>query len=530
MMAAEVDEVTNGLYEDPQPLEEPQPNGNDVPKEPVKKRKLKVTKTKLGTNADEQQPKKKKAKRVTKKKKAANTDTTDDENENVEGGKKKKKKKPAKKTFERRNIKSVFSEENLEESTKNALAEEQQRLQRLQQAQRDALANEVLRDFDLKRLPKLESEDGKSEEEEEEEEEEASDDLIPQKSKLPSSLSIELVKKEDVKKDDFIDLSSDEEIKQKSKGKAVPHLDDDGDSSDIQILSDVEEDVDDPDNSGMHTDDRLNIKTKDGKVLINISEKNPEEPVHVAESIQNVIKPHQIGGVRFLYDNIIESPSTFQKSQGFGCILAHSMGLGKTLQVVTFSEVFLRATSGRYVLIIVPINTLQNWNGEFKQWLPHEPFKVHLVSDSLKTITQRAAVISKWRAEGGVLLMGYELFRLLAGTKAQQKKKKANKKKPVCIDIEEEDKEKDIIVGKISFFLLLFIDNYSLSRKTKFKLSNLFYCIAIDNRRKEINTKLWYSTMGRSATHWLFPFSGVARACAYAHLIFTAGSKRDAVS
>ena len=86
---------------------------------------------------------------------------------------------------------------------------------------------------------------------------------------------------------------------------------------------------------------------------------------------------------------IAESPSIYEKSQGFGCILAHAMGLGKTLQVVTFSDVFLKATKGRHVLIIVPINTIQNWLSEFKHWLPHEPFKVHMMSDALKTITQR---------------------------------------------------------------------------------------------------------------------------------------------
>ena len=140
-------------------------------------------------------------------------------------------------------------------------------------------------------------------------------------------------------------MSSDEAAKK-------PILKPDSDSSDIQIVEEVEETEDDPDNSGMHTNDKLNTRTSQGKVVINISEKNPNEVICVADSIESVIKPHQIGGVRFLYDNIIESPSVYEKSQGFGCILAHAMGLGKTLQIVTFSEVFLRATKGKHVLII----------------------------------------------------------------------------------------------------------------------------------------------------------------------------------
>ena len=53
---------------------------------------------------------------------------------------------------------------------------------------------------------------------------------------------------------------------------------------------------------------------------------------------------------------------------------------------------------------------------------------------------------------------------------------------------------------------------------------------SIDNRKKEVSTKLWYSTIGRLETCWQFFFKRRARACAHAHIIFSAESKRDALS
>ncbi len=78
----------------------------------------------------------------------------------------------------------------------------------------------------------------------------------------------------------------------------------------------------------------------------------------------------QIGGIRFLYDNLVESLERYNTNNGFGCILAHSMGLGKTLQVISFIDIFLRYTKGERVMVIVPVNTLQNWVHEFNMWLP----------------------------------------------------------------------------------------------------------------------------------------------------------------
>ena len=53
------------------------------------------------------------------------------------------------------------------------------------------------------------------------------------------------------------------------------------------------------------------------------------------------------------------------------------MGLGKTLQLIAFIDVFLRHTNGKHVLCVVPINTIQNWFAEFNMWLPEKPETIH---------------------------------------------------------------------------------------------------------------------------------------------------------
>jgi len=94
------------------------------------------------------------------------------------------------------------------------------------------------------------------------------------------------------------------------------------------------------------------------------------------------------------------------------------MGLGKTLQVIAFTDIFLRYTGAKKALIVVPINTIQNWMGEFDMWLPPKPevvdkeesndnaeqesgsvryrnFNVYILGDNNKTTVSRAKVIGK---------------------------------------------------------------------------------------------------------------------------------------
>ncbi|KAL1021367.1 hypothetical protein UPYG_G00012390 [Umbra pygmaea] len=235
----------------------------------------------------------------------------------------------------------------------------------------------------------------------------------------------------------------------------------------IELSSDDDsnESTNEEEASGAHVNDALNQPDTKGRVLVNLNHPTEEADIFLSPQLARVVKPHQVGGIRFLYDNLVESLEHFETSSGFGCILAHSMGLGKTLQVISFIDVLLRHTKANTVLAIVPVNTLQNWLAEFNIWLPPadalpdgidpahfspRTFKVHILNDEHKTTATRARVISDWSRDGGVLLMGYEMYRLLSLKKsfvAGRKKKSKKPQGPMVINLDEEDRQQELLQG-----------------------------------------------------------------------------------
>ncbi|KAJ3586450.1 hypothetical protein NHX12_012848, partial [Muraenolepis orangiensis] len=218
--------------------------------------------------------------------------------------------------------------------------------------------------------------------------------------------------------------------------------------------------------------DALNQPDAGGRVLVNVEHPRSEGDIYLSPQLARAVKPHQIGGIRFLYSNLVESVERFSAGGGLGCVLAHSMGLGKTLQVISFIDVLLRHTPAHTVLAIVPVNTLQNWLSEFNMWVPPpealppdtdpslltpRTFKVHILNDEHKTTAARAKVVEEWASEGGVLLMGYEMYRLLslkkglvAGGKRKGKKVGGGgggRGRARVIDLDQEDRQQVLLTG-----------------------------------------------------------------------------------
>jgi len=89
--------------------------------------------------------------------------------------------------------------------------------------------------------------------------------------------------------------------------------------------------------------------------------------VFVPSFLASVLRPHQQQGVQFMFECIAGK----RGANVTGCILADSMGLGKTLQTITLIYTLVRKDHQmlRKVIIASPKTLIENWKAEFLKWV-----------------------------------------------------------------------------------------------------------------------------------------------------------------
>ncbi|XP_060649165.1 transcriptional regulator ATRX homolog [Drosophila nasuta] len=165
------------------------------------------------------------------------------------------------------------------------------------------------------------------------------------------------------------------------------------------------------------------------ELVLDFDEDSKKALLQVDKGLLKKLKPHQVDGVKFMWDACFETLKESEKNSGSGCILAHCMGLGKTLQVVTLSHTLLintRRTGVERVLVISPLSTVNNWAREFVHWMGfahRRDIEVYDIS-KYKDKPTRIFKLHEWFEEGGVCILGYDMYRILANEKAKGLRKK----------------------------------------------------------------------------------------------------------
>ena len=152
-----------------------------------------------------------------------------------------------------------------------------------------------------------------------------------------------------------------------------------------------------------------------------------------------LLMPHQIDGLRFLWREI-----TADQDEPQGCLLAHTMGLGKTIQVLALLVVL--ACSGNssdpathcqvpphlqksHTLILCPPGLIDNWYDEILTWIPESlsPLlgEVRKVTANIKNTQDRIWAVKDWsELSQGILLMPYSIFKDLVSLPEERRKLK----------------------------------------------------------------------------------------------------------
>ncbi|ATY65283.1 SNF2 family helicase [Cordyceps militaris] len=157
------------------------------------------------------------------------------------------------------------------------------------------------------------------------------------------------------------------------------------------------------------------------RFIINESKREDQGFIYVHREISLRIKDHQIEGVRFLWNHIVREQSERQ-----GCLLAHTMGLGKTMQTITFLVALRQSALSDdptirdqipqdlrdwKVLVLCPSGLVENWKDEFLIWAPQHLMKNIITIEAYQSSPQRIDNAKYWASEGGVLITGYNMFK-----------------------------------------------------------------------------------------------------------------------
>ncbi|KAL8728908.1 MAG: hypothetical protein Q9181_005177 [Wetmoreana brouardii] len=171
------------------------------------------------------------------------------------------------------------------------------------------------------------------------------------------------------------------------------------------------------------------------QVVVNLGKLENQDLIYLQPSIGGRIQSHQKDGLRFLWREIIEDHASKQ-----GCLLAQAMGLGKTMQVISFLVTVADAARSpnanirnqipprlreSKTLVLCPPTLIENWYDEFLLWAPENMTEnigeVRQVSSAM-SLDERLRTVQEWGDDGGVLVLGSSLLKELILNPLRKKK------------------------------------------------------------------------------------------------------------
>lgn len=163
------------------------------------------------------------------------------------------------------------------------------------------------------------------------------------------------------------------------------------------------------------------LNLQGNNIVLEFDTVNKKPLITIHKELAKVLKKHQIEGIRFLWNIVFETVDKTNTTDGTGCILAHRMGIGKTLQIIVLIYTILCHTqiNLKTFLIICPPGLIYNWMDEIYKWLKDiDKDQIINVYDLPKTNKlYNITNIATWKSNGGILILSYDNFKSLVNCK-----------------------------------------------------------------------------------------------------------------
>ncbi|EST06891.1 Helicase, C-terminal [Kalmanozyma brasiliensis GHG001] len=130
--------------------------------------------------------------------------------------------------------------------------------------------------------------------------------------------------------------------------------------------------------------------------------------------LTKALRPHQVEGVKFLYERTMGMHANGEK--GKGVILADEMGLGKTLQTIALILTLMKqncyytskSCTVERTVIVCPLTLVNNWKREFRKWIGTNSLNVLCIDEGRgREDVERFARSRAYH----VMVIGYEKLR-----------------------------------------------------------------------------------------------------------------------
>ena len=119
----------------------------------------------------------------------------------------------------------------------------------------------------------------------------------------------------------------------------------------------------------------------------------------ISGDLLSTLAEHQIRCLKFALGQLLDES---------GVLVAHSMGLGKTLTVLSTLETYLTRFPGTRVVVACPKAMVMPWIGQVDKWEDVITLDSYPITDKDQTIPH---LTKSWRKHGGILVVGHDQYK-----------------------------------------------------------------------------------------------------------------------